>query len=125
MSASLKEFITQTLSDILDGVAATHKHAHGIHVAPSELEDGPTFPADSGAVFTSHGALTFVRFDVAVTTESADDTKVGGGLKVVIASVGSSMSTASKNTEATRVQFVVPLGLPAGDVPPGEYQGPQ
>ena len=114
MAASLREFITQTISDILDGVADAHKHAHGKEVAPWGI-GGAKFPSDSGAVLTMNGALTFVRFDVAVTAESSDGTQFGGGLKVVVASSGATATTTAKNIEVTRVQFVVPLGLPADD----------
>jgi hypothetical protein len=116
MTASLREFVAQTISDILDGVADVHKHPHGKHVAPHGT-GGAKFSPDSGVITIPGGSLTFVRFDVAVTAESSDDTKVAGGLKVVVALSGSTMMSAtSKNTEVTRVQFVVPLGLPPGDV---------
>ena len=47
-------------------------------------------PSISGALSIHNGSLTFVKFDVAVTAESADTTKGGGGFKVAVLSIGAS-----------------------------------
>ena len=70
---------------------------------------GPTkFPESSGVVVTLNGALTFVKFDVAVSAEASDATKRGGTEVQVV-------SSAERQTDLTRVQFSVPVLLPAGD----------
>jgi hypothetical protein len=65
------------------------------------------YPSISGALSVHNGSLTFVKFDVAVTTESADTTKGGGGFKVAVLSIGASSggeaASIEKNTAVTRV----------------------
>jgi hypothetical protein len=50
-----------------------------------------------------------VTFDVAVSAEASDSTKSGAEVEVA--------SSAERQTDLTRVQFCVPLLLPAGDRP--------
>jgi hypothetical protein len=101
MTVELKDFVTQTLLDILKGVSdAGLDQTVGRRIAPTE-------------------AIVRVKFDVAVTAESTDTAKAGGGFKVAVlgigASAGADLGTASKNVAVTRIQFEVPVLLPAGD----------
>jgi hypothetical protein len=63
--------------------------------------------------------MTVVKFDVAVTAETSDTAKGGGGVKIAVMSVAvpasGDVETASKNVAVTRIQFSVPISLPAGD----------
>lgn len=90
----------------------------GKNVAPWGI-GGAKYPA--GISQTTSGALIAVKFDVAVTAESSDAAKGGGGFKVAVLGVGASaggeMGTASKNVAVTRIQFEIPVSLPAGDRP--------
>jgi hypothetical protein len=88
----------------------------GKNVAPWGI-GGAKYP---GGIAQAHsGALIAVKFDVAVTAESSDAAKGGGGFKVAVLGVGASaggeIGTASKNVAVTRIQFEIPLLLPAGD----------
>lgn len=117
MTVELKEFITRTLSDIVKGVAdAQGDGSIGKNVAPWGI-GGSKYPGEiQKAPF---GALIAVKFDVAVTAESSDEAKGGGGFKVAVLGVGASaageVGTASKNVAVTRIQFDIPISLPAGD----------
>lgn len=113
-SASLKEFIAQTLKDILGGVVEAQTHEHGKNVAPWGI-GGAKYSPESGLLAVPGGAMTVVKFDAAVTAEMSDTVKAGGGFKVVVFSMGASGEATEKNVAVTRVQFSIPLTLPAGD----------
>ena len=117
MTVELKEFITRTLSDILKGVTDAQGDASIVkNVAPWGI-GGSKYPGE--IVKTPSGALIAVRFDVAVTAETSDAAKGGGGFKVAVLGVGASaggeIGAASKNVAVTRIQFDIPVLLPSGD----------
>jgi hypothetical protein len=97
-------------------LAKTLKSASKLHLGALV---GAKFPESSGAVPLHNGSLTFVKFDIAVTAESADTTRGGGGFKVAVMSIGASAggeaASSEKTTAITRIQFTVPVVLPAGD----------
>ena len=84
MTASLKDFVSQTLRDILDGVIEVQKDTNiGKNIAPWGI--GPTeYPLDSGLVRKGPFTATVVKFDVAVTAEITEAAKAGGGLKIAV-----------------------------------------
>jgi hypothetical protein len=110
MTVELKEFVRQTLTDILRAVSdAGDDQTIGPLIAPwgignCKLSEG------SGAVTTTKGFLTVVKFDVAVTAETTDAAKGGGGFKVAVMSVGASAGaeaqTAAKNVAATHTDSI-------------------
>ena len=119
MSVDLREFVKQTLSDILGGVSDVQNDpVIGRNVAPWGI--GNVKPPGN-AVQTIRGPLISVAFDVAVTAESIDAAKGGAGFKVAVLGVGASAggeaSLASKNVAVTRIRFEVPIVFPAGDLP--------
>jgi hypothetical protein len=119
MTVELKEFVERSLKDVLKAVHDAGEDPQiGKQVAPWGI-GGAKFPETSGAVPVHNGSLTFVKFDIAVTAESADTTKGGGGFKVAVLSIGVSAggeaASIEKNTAVTRIQFAVPVLLPAGD----------
>jgi hypothetical protein len=114
MSASLKDFIAQTLREILDGVSEAQSHALGKNIAPWGI-GGAKYAPESGIMAAPGGPMTIVRFDVAVTAETSDAVKGGGGFKVAVLSLGASSEAAEKSVAATRVQFSIPIVLPATD----------
>lgn len=66
MTASLKDFVSQTLRDIFDGVIDVQKDAKiGKYIAPWGI-GAVEYPSDSGAVRKGPFTVTVVKFDVAV-----------------------------------------------------------
>ena len=121
MSVGLREFIKQTLSDVLSGVAdAQADPSLGKNVAPvlnhQKLSTEP--------VHRSGGPVTSITFDIAVTVESTDAMEGGAGFKIAVfgmgASAGGKKGKGSKNVVINRIQFEVPVALP----PPKEEMQP-
>jgi hypothetical protein len=120
MSVELREFVKQTLLDILKGVTDVQADPSiGKNVAPWGI-GGAKHPGKAVAT-TPSGPLISVAFDVAVTAESTDSARGGAGFKVAVmgigASVGAEADAAARNVAVTRIQFEVPLLLPAADRP--------
>jgi hypothetical protein len=110
----LKEFIAETLVQIVDGVSdarervkdkgvgvnpqmsTTHEHAGKqglLHV------DGPTF-------------AQVIQFDVALTVVEGKGTKGGIGIFAGGIALGSSGQSQTENSSVSRIKFSIPLVLP-------------
>lgn len=104
----LKEFIAETLSQIVEGVQIAQSRDNGKNVNA----------AMAGADFGGHlvnvgtyGVATRVDFDVAVTAE----TKGGAGAKLSVFGIGAEGGAAHTAGTANRIGFSIPVRLPDGD----------
>ncbi|NNU59708.1 trypco2 family protein [Ochrobactrum soli] len=102
----LKEFVQETLKQILDGVAAAQESKLGdnINAAHAFAENGNLFQSQ-------YGTFTRVDFEVAVTAESAKE----GKASISVWSIGGSGGLSEKENSVSRIKFSVPLRLPDGD----------
>jgi len=115
----LQEFVSETLISIIAGVNDAQGKAkeHGAHINPSGLMRNTSNISDNAVWDNSNNNYAQpVTFDVAVTAE--DTAKAGAKVKVIagIFGAGADTETGNKNSLASRVQFVIPILLPAHDV---------
>ena len=110
---NLCEFITETLTQISDGVkdAQGKLSAHGARVNPN-LTTSADLAIKHGLIFASGSAAQLVQFDVAVSVAKEKGTKGGIGLIVGPVTLGSTGQSKSEDSSISRVRFVVPLVLP-------------
>lgn len=110
MSVALRGFVRQTLEDIIGGAA----DVEGDNVVPKGIGSGK-YPGASVSTIPRRGALIAVSFDVAVAAETGDAVKGGSRVKVAVLGAGADgeVGTTSKNVAVTRIQFEVPVLLPA------------
>jgi hypothetical protein len=105
----LKDFVSQTLTQIIEGVKAAQEAAkeHGAEVNPDTA-------GGVGSHMTSMSGknLRNVEFDVALTVAEGTGTKGGIGIVAGAFALGSSGQSTSQNSSVSRVQFSVPLALP-------------
>ena len=88
----LKEFISNTIAQITDGILEGHKY-----VAQKTEDKG--YVRNQG---------TKVNFDVAVSSDEEEKEEVGGKISVVqIFGVGGSSSSVTKNSNHNRIQFEI------------------
>jgi len=110
----LKEFISDTLTQIAEGIrdAQARSGEHGAWISPV----GPRMPTRDGAKTISATAgyayLDEIKFDVAITATEATAAGGHGGVKIFAASIGASGSLSSQNSAVSRIQFSVPIVLP-------------
>lgn len=108
----LKDFVSQTLVQIVEGVveASTRVAELGGAVSPSynanptnaigRSRDGQSLPVHA------------VDFDVAVVAGSESSMEAGGGMKISVFSASAKGSEKDREQTTSRIQFVVPLQLP-------------
>ena len=106
----LKEFVSQTLTQIMDGVReAQTATTHGGIVSPALRHFGKL----TDIAQTDVGDYTqMVEFDVALTVEQGTGTKGGIGLVVGPVTLGSTGQSSAQNSSVNRVKFRVPVVLP-------------
>lgn len=109
----LKDFISTTLTQLIDGIMNAQEYAKdkGAIVNP---EDG--FQSDlnklSRLFGSDHRLVHIIEFDVAVTV--AEDKQFKGGVGIVIPelSLGYQRKTDNLRSAVSRVQFSIPIVLP-------------
>jgi hypothetical protein len=102
---NLKEFVAETLQQIMEGVTLAKSQDGRVAVVPeitSSLGGSMSVISPPRPVYT-------VEFDVAVTVSK----KLEGELKGHLAVVGGSASDVREDSKVSRVKFSVPLDLTA------------
>ncbi len=115
----LKEFLSETLLSIIAGVTDAQKKAaeHGALINPTGLMRNITNVSDN-AIWDNrnNNYAQSISFDVAIT---AEDSATGGAkVKVLTGILGGNIGgeKGSKNSVASRIQFVVPILLPSQSI---------
>lgn len=83
----LKEFITKTLTEIREGIKEASKN--GVKVSDSSAKN--------------------FEFDISVTTNSLDESRVGGGIFVAGIGLGANNKEIINNSAFSRIKFTLPL----------------
>ena len=83
----LKEFITKTLIEIKEGISDAGEK--GVRVSDSSAKQ--------------------VEFDISVTTNSADESKIGAGIFVTGIGLGANTKEINNNSAVSRIKFTLPL----------------
>lgn len=98
----LKEFVAETLKQVIDGVTAAQKYA---------AQNGSVVGHDKEkSIYVQSPQI--VNFDVEVTTQDGVQTKGGAGIFVGPVGAGSQAGSERSSHYSNRIQFSVPLYLP-------------
>lgn len=111
---NLQQFVAESLVQIVNGVreAQTQLKGSGARVAP--LMRNTTAKDSIGSAEGDGGQPVFlVEFDVLVAAAEGTGTKGGIGVVVGVLGLGSQGQSESKTGQDSRIQFKVPLLLPA------------
>ena len=116
-AVELKEFISQALADIVQGVLDAQQvlGANGKYINP-ELSTQQGTHEKHGKLVSIQGQLVqTVEFDVAVTATDGAGTK--GGISVVagVFALGSQGQSSEEISAVSRIKFSVPITLPYGE----------
>lgn len=104
----LRDFIAETLLQIVDGVRKAQSGEQGTNV------NAQMATADFGGHLVNmgtYGVATRVDFDVSVSAESSGN----AGAKLTVFGVGVAGGAEHKAGAANRISFSVPVRLPDGD----------
>ncbi|MBU2590579.1 MAG: hypothetical protein ABIJ24_03490 [Nitrospinota bacterium] len=117
---NLDEFIETSLKQIIDGVknAQVATKLPGKHptktdvINPAVMYGADSAPKGKYFATTSRNLVHFVDFDVAVTTDSASETKGSLSIKVAGFGVGGGGGAKDRDIVVSRIKFQVPIMLP-------------
>jgi len=110
----LKEFISETLIQVIDGVKIAQQYSkdNGALIAPN----GDSYLVDSlGKTIkvSFNYDVQNVEFDVAITTSESSGGKGGAGVFVAGISLGAQVKTETVDQTLSHLKFTVPVCLPA------------
>jgi hypothetical protein len=109
---NLKDFIAESLKEIIDGVIEAQKHysANEGVINPADV----FYPGDTKVPVDrkTNVAPQLINFDVAVTATEGTETKGGIGVFVGAIGVGSQGKSESASSSVSRIKFSVPIILP-------------
>ena len=108
----LKDFIQETLQQIVEGAAAAQKSVKAIggNVNPSKV----SFQKDGLANNYRHAMPQEVVFDVALTATNKSGSAEGIGVFLGSISLGKKNDTGTEHIAITKIKFSIPLILPPG-----------
>lgn len=109
----LKDFISQTLVQIAEGVSDSSVRINelGGRVNPHVTSEHKEL-SRHGMLWSSGSAVHVVSFDVALTVNTGTGTKGGIGIFAGAVNLGSSGESKAESSSVSRVSFTVPLILP-------------
>jgi hypothetical protein len=115
---TLKDFISGTLQQLIDGTIEAQAYAtqKGARINPGEKLYF-NFTDETIKDNTSDSIGQFVGFDIAITAVSGDQTKGGIGIFVSGITLGVSGQTEFKDSSVSRMKFKLPVFLPIQTVP--------
>jgi hypothetical protein len=113
----LKEFVSETLVQIVAGVKEAQSQAKelGAQVNPNLIGGSSSDAAKEGYLRIAIGYAQIVHFDVALTVTEGTGTKGGIGVFTGAVNLGSTGQSKSESLSASRVQFSVPMALPPSE----------
>lgn len=110
----LREFIKNTIFEIIEGVKLSQTEMPKIH---DGVMVNPPYPYKDCTVRENNAPathdLTKISFDIAVTTTESKEKKLNGGIEVISGGINSS----NENSKANRVQFDLKVLLPSQSLP--------
>lgn len=109
---NLREFVKDTLEEIVRGVQDAQSSEVGENISPAARSAG----SNIGVYVARKGNIAFtVNFDVAVTVSESADAEGGGKVTVLAANVGGKLTSNTSEKTVTRLQFGVPVTFPVSD----------
>jgi len=108
----LKDFISQSLIQIIDGVRVAQQHAsdHKAKVVP-QLQPG-SGPSDALRTHPDSRPLQNIDFDVAVQASTKDQAEGQIGILIATLGIGVKGSEETETSAISRIKFSIPLELP-------------
>lgn len=106
----LKEFTTQTLVQIVEGVAEANTQLSRINAFIPSTSIRTT--KDYSIAYDASGVermMHYVEFDVAVMATESDGKSGGVGLSVMSINLGGSIESKTENQTVSRIKYSLPL----------------
>ena len=114
----LKDFVSESIKQIIDGVNEAKKHAdkNGGVINPQRWRVNSA-NIQAKADRKTGAAIETIEFDVAVTATDGSSTKGGIGVFIGAVNLGAQEHTENSNSSVSRLKFSVPVVLPFTENP--------
>src|SRR5665648_300118 len=115
----LKEFVSKTIVDIIDGVVNAQEYAesNGAIINPLFYHPQSGVKAVANADSYEYRKIDDINFDLVVTESASDKAKGGGGITSPIITVGATGEITSDNSSTSRIKFSISISLPVKSEP--------
>lgn len=116
----LKEFIAETLSQIIDGIVVVQKKYDGqnVLVCPDDIQGNKgEYYIEDESVYTYHNRKNRVQeidMDIAISVSEKDGNKAGIGIAQIL-KAGISTENVLQNENISKIKFSIPIVLPSSD----------
>ena len=112
----LKEFITESLKQIIEGIIDAQAYAKDKHATINP--DGLKYDENNNLIVHRHPASLdhmpqIIDFDIVVTVTEKEHAKASLGVLTGVLGLGTQAQMESGNTVANRIKFSVPVVFPA------------
>ena len=106
----LKDFVAETLKEILDGVVEVQEHyeKHG-----GSVNANYQYKSDALLTSATQQPAQMVEFDVLVTTHEGTESKAGIGVFMAAVHAGAAGKSDHSTASSSRIRFSVPIILPS------------
>ena len=119
----LKDFVEQTLVQIIEGVQAAQDKTRLTHgyvdqrdvVNPRLMERADNAPKGKYYMTQLGEVAQMVKFDVAITTDRSSEAKAGAGIRIAGVGFGGDVSGVDRDSTVSRISFEVPLAFPRSE----------
>lgn len=109
----LSEFVSGSISQIIDGVLEAQKYAADKGARVNSQGTSITKSNEGSLYDSSTNELgQMIGFDVAVTIAEGSGSKAGLGISIASIGIGGQIKSDSSNTIVSRLQFNIPVFLP-------------
>ena len=110
----LKDFITTTLCEIVEGVeVAKTKTVSSCALINPEVQIGDSVQQCKGILKAADGkTASLVTFDIAITIEEGEGASANIGVLGSILKIGADCRTDSSNSLVSKLNFTIPIVLP-------------
>lgn len=112
----LKNFVSQTIQQIFEGVEQAQKltEKRGI-IAPSKIrqteKEIPNHPAVIG--FHHAAPIISVDFDISISTQDVTKEKAGAGIFIAAFGIGGQTGLETSSDQFNKIRFSIPVILPS------------
>ena len=115
MAVELKDFVAQSIRQVIEGVAEAQEHAKDskarVNPRGTRITEGSVkWDSKDSSYSLHHGG--YLEFDIAVTTLESDKAEGGFGIFVGPLAAGTKGQTLEAETAVSRLRFSVPVFLP-------------
>ena len=109
---NIEKFVSDTLVQIAAGVTAANEEMEKRKLDAKANPAGGNVVSQASTHYRGIPDTQMIEFDIAVTVESTAATNGEAGVGISILKLGTSGASSSSDSQASRIQFTIPLKLP-------------